>query len=99
MAAVRGAARNNNVMGLDHLTVRGYTPVKQFYLPNYPTDLANADPDLRTTLYWNPYVVTDKIHRRIYLTFYNNDVSKKFRVIIEGCNEQGKLTRIEKVFN
>ena len=95
----KGAARNNNVKGLDHLTIRGYTPVKQFYSPDYPTDLANTDPDLRTTLYWNPYVVTDKIHRRIYLTFYNNDVSKKFRVIIEGCNEHGKLTRVEKVFN
>jgi len=95
----KGAARYNDVKGLNHSTITGYTPVKQFYSPNYPADLANTDPDLRTTLYWNPFVLTDKTHRRIFLTFYNNDVSKKFRVIIEGCNDQGKLTRVEKVFN
>ncbi|MEP6594678.1 MAG: hypothetical protein ABJA71_01980 [Ginsengibacter sp.] len=95
----KGASRNNTVKGLDHSAIMGYTPVKQFYSPDYPADQASPDPDLRTTLYWNPYVLTDKTHRRIFLTFYNNDVSKKFRVIIEGCNEQGKLTRIEKVFN
>ena len=94
----KGAARNNNAKGLDHATVTGYTPVKQFYTPNYPADSASADADLRTTLYWNPFVVTDKTHRRLYLTFYNNDVTKKFRVIIEGCNVEGKLTRIEKEF-
>jgi hypothetical protein len=95
----KGAARTSDVKGLDRTTIVGYTPVKEFYSPNYPTDQANSDPDVRTTLYWNPFVLTDKTHRRLFLTFYNNDVSKKFRVIIEGCNDEGKLTRIEKVFN
>jgi hypothetical protein len=95
----KGAPTNSTVKGLDHATIVGYTPVKQFYSPNYPADQASSDPDVRTTLYWNPYVLTDKTHRRLYLTFYNNDNSKKFRVIIEGCNDEGKLTRIEKVFN
>jgi hypothetical protein len=93
----KGASRND-AKELDHATVTGYTPVKQFYSPDYPAEQANSDADLRTTLYWNPFVLTDKTHRRLFLTFYNNDITKKFRVIIEGCNEQGKLTRIEKVF-
>jgi hypothetical protein len=93
----KGVSRNN-AKGLDHTTITGYTPVKQFYSPEYPSDQASTDPDIRTTLYWNPLLLTDKTHRRIYLTFYNNDVTKKFRVIIEGCNEEGKLTRAEKVF-
>ncbi|MEO6455095.1 MAG: hypothetical protein ABIN97_13530 [Ginsengibacter sp.] len=93
----KGASRND-AKGLDHVTVTGYTPVKQFYSPEYPSAQASSDPDLRTTLYWNPFVLTDKTRRRLFLTFYNNDITKKFRVIIEGCNEQGKLTRIEKVF-
>lgn len=93
----KGASRND-AKGLNHATVTGYTPVKQFYSPDYPAEQANSNPDLRTTLYWNPFVLTDKTHRRLFLTFYNNDITKKFRVIIEGCNEQGKLTRIEKVF-
>lgn len=94
----KGAARND-AKGLDHATITGYTPVKQFYSPDYPAEQQNSDADLRTTLYWNPYVLTDKAHRRLFLTFYNSDIAKKFRIIIEGCNEQGKLTRIEKVFN
>lgn len=94
----KGVSRNSNAKGLDHATITGYTPVKQFYSPEYPTDQANSDPDLRTTLYWNPNILTDKNRRRLFLTFYNNDITKKFRVIIEGCNEHGKLTRIEKVF-
>lgn len=94
----KGAARNSNAKGLNHSTVTGYTPVRQFYSPDYEADSASIDTDLRTTLYWNPFVITDKTHRRLFFTFYNNDSSKKFRVIIEGCNEEGKLTRIEKVF-
>ncbi len=93
----KGVARND-AKGLDHATVTGYTPVKQFYSPEYPADSANTEADLRTTLYWNPLVLTDKTHRRLFLTFYNNDITKKFRVIIEGCNDEGKLTRAEKVF-
>lgn len=95
---VKKGALHNDAKGLDHVTVTGYTPVKQFYSPDYPAELANTDPDLRTTLYWNPLVITDKTHRRLFFTFYNNDVTKKFRIIIEGCNDDGKLTRVEKVF-
>jgi hypothetical protein len=58
------------------------------------TDIA----DYRNTLYWNPFVVTGKNQRQITLSFYNNDFTKKIKVIIEGCNENGKLTRVEKVF-
>ena len=73
--------------------------MKQFYSPDYSVkDPSHPDDDYRTTLYWNPYVLTDKDKRRILLTFYNNDITKKFRVVVEGCNAYGKLTRIEKVF-
>ncbi len=91
-------ASHSDFKGLNHLPITGYTPVKQFYTPNYPDDVQNPEPDLRTTLFWSPYVLTDKTHRRLFLTFYNNDVTKSFRVILEGCNDDGKLTRIEKVF-
>jgi hypothetical protein len=53
--------------------------------------------DYRKTLYWNPFVITDKKKRRILLPFYNNDITKKLKIILEGCNEDGKLTRVEKI--
>ena len=93
----KGVSRFNTAKGLDFASIAGYSPVKEFYSPDYSNQNAFDSVDLRKTLYWNPYVVTDKTHRRILLTFYNNDITKKMRVVIEGCNEEGKLTRVEKI--
>ncbi|MFT4022727.1 MAG: hypothetical protein QM664_02955 [Flavihumibacter sp.] len=98
--AKKGAANKpDNVQGLNAYKIAGYQPVKQFFSPDYEKyDEANTQPDLRTTLYWNPAIYTDKNNRRIFFTFYNNDVAKKIRVIIEGLNAEGKLTRAEKIY-
>jgi hypothetical protein len=94
-----GDMRNSSVKGLDFANIPGYSVQREFYSPDYSKyDDRHADADYRTTLYWNPYVLTDKNSRRIFYTFYNNDVTRRFRVIIEGCNTEGKLTRIEKIF-
>jgi len=76
--------------------ISGYTAYKEFYSPDYSTDQSNTQPDMRTTLYWNPNILMDAVHQSIQLPFFNNDINKKLRVIIEGINEKGKLTRIEK---
>lgn len=94
----KGAARNSEVTGLSFTNVVGYTPVREFYSPNYDAGADKAKGDFRSTLYWNPYLVFDKFTRRLLIPFYNNDNCKKFRVVIEGVNEQGKLTREEKYF-
>ncbi|RYY31503.1 MAG: hypothetical protein EOO04_00985 [Chitinophagaceae bacterium] len=94
----KGAAANENVKGLDFARIPGYNPPKQFYSPDYSkVDPSHSADDFRTTLYWNPFVITDANTRRLIFTFYNNDVSKKLRVVIEGVNIEGKLTRIEKM--
>ena len=95
----KGAQRNGNIKGLEFSGIEGYTNLKEFYSPDYSkADQSISQEDIRTTLYWNPFVVTDKEHRKVLLHFYNNDISKKIKVTIEGVNQQGKLTRIEKVF-
>jgi hypothetical protein len=83
--------------GMERTVFTGYTPYKEFYSPNYAVQSDNFLPDVRTTLYWNPYVLTDKRTKTVWIDFYNNDISKKFRVIIEGMNSDGKLTRVEKI--
>ncbi|RYY20382.1 MAG: hypothetical protein EOO04_20165 [Chitinophagaceae bacterium] len=94
----KGKAANDNIKGLDFAKIPGYTPPKQFFSPDYSKlDAAQSAGDFRTTLYWNPFVMTDASNRRILFTFYNNDISKKLRVVIEGVNMEGKLTRIEKI--
>jgi hypothetical protein len=94
----KGKAATDNIKGLDFAKIPGYNPPKQFYSPDYSKlDEANNGVDYRTTLYWNPFVMTDANNRRLVFTFYNNDISKKLRVVIEGVNMEGKLTRIEKI--
>lgn len=82
--------------GLGYQILAGYTPYKEFYSPNYSVN-NNSQPDVRTTLYWNPYVLTDKKNKTYKIEFYNNDISKRLRVVLEGVNAEGKLTRIEKI--
>ncbi|MBC7873464.1 MAG: hypothetical protein H7Y01_05690 [Ferruginibacter sp.] len=78
--------------------VRGYTPARQFYSPNYGSfNAANEKSDLRTTLYWNPQVITTPLKNKVTLSFYNNDVTKSFRVIIEGITKFGQLIHIEQI--
>lgn len=84
--------------GLDNNTVSGYSMIRQFYSPNYSSFVAaNEKADLRTTLYWNPQVITTPEKNKVKLTFYNNDITKAFRVIIEGMTLDGQLTRIEQI--
>ena len=84
--------------GLSSSTVTGYTEIRQFYSPNYSTfSPDNEKTDIRTTLYWNPQLITTATNRKAVFTFYNNDITKAFRVVIEGFTKDGRLTRIEQV--
>jgi len=92
----KGSSLNNMAKGLPFTQINGYSPVKEFYSPNYET---NAEPDLkdyRSTLYWNPRLYFDKNTRRVTIPFFNSDNCKRIRVIIEGLNEAGEMTREEK---
>jgi hypothetical protein len=84
--------------GLDVARIIGYSAVKQFYSPDYlqKSELDDVE-DVRTTLYWNPFLFTDKSNKRTTINFYNNDFSKKLRVVLEGVNADGKLTRVEQI--
>ena len=87
-----------NFKGLDKAILIGYAMPKEFYSPNYlENSPLNEGEDLRKTLYWKPYVLTDKDSKRVTIDFFNNDITKKMRVVLEGFNEEGKLTHIEQI--
>jgi hypothetical protein len=86
--------------GLNYKLLEGYAAERQFYSPDYsvdPTGQADFLPDVRPTLYWNPYIFTDANNHTATISFYNNDVSTKLRVVVEGMNAAGKLTRTEMI--
>ncbi len=93
-----GDASSRPSKGLAYKIVTGYTPQKEFYSPDYGTiDQRNEQQDYRSTIYWNPLVITTSANHIIRLPFYNNDITNSFRVIVEGVSKDGRLTRIEKV--
>ncbi|MEI7734375.1 MAG: hypothetical protein WCI49_02865 [Ferruginibacter sp.] len=80
------------------MKLAGYSPVKEFYSPDYSVAKDNqANADLRSTLYWQPYIITNKENPAASFSFYNNDITTRFKVVIEGMNEEGKLIHIEKI--
>ncbi|MEO9020735.1 MAG: hypothetical protein ABI237_12380 [Ginsengibacter sp.] len=90
-----GDVKSEPGKGLSNNIVSGYTSIRQFYSPNYETTNADNDKkDLRSTLYWNPSVVTTPGKNKVVLTFFNNDVTNAFRVVIEGMTRDGKLAHV-----
>lgn len=94
----KGASLNNDFKGLPFANISGYSVIREFYSPDYSTNTDPTVKDYRTTLYWSPNVFIDKNSRRITLPFFNSDNCKKIRVIVEGINELGLLTREERIF-
>ena len=84
--------------GMPFKIITGYTAQKEFYSPDYGSlDFYDEKPDVRSTLYWNPNIeMTSENHLQKF-TFYNNDISHSYRIILEGFTKDGKLTHVEKV--
>ena len=78
--------------GMETTILAGYSRFREFYNPSYEKD-GTYDADTRSTLYWNPYIITNKKTPRFRIEFYNNDFSKKLLLILEGINADGKMTR------
>ncbi|WP_071530859.1 TonB-dependent receptor plug domain-containing protein [Pontibacter sp. BAB1700] len=72
---------------------QGYSKVREFYSPAYDGKTpASREPDLRTTLYWNPSVQTDAAGKAT-VTFYAADRNTTYRAIAEGISDAGKPGR------
>jgi hypothetical protein len=63
---------------------------REFYSPRYDGNtVQNRIPDLRTTLYWYPQLVTDT-SKKTNLQFYTSDQKGKFIVVLEGISQKGQ---------
>lgn len=87
--------RSATDMGM--IKVAGYSPVKEFYAPDYSQTNDMMGNDARSTLLWAPYIFTGKSYRTVPITFYNNDFTKRIKIVLEGVNEDGKLIHVEKI--
>ena len=70
---------------------KGYDITRQFYSPKYEA-ATETNPDLRTTVYWNPQLPTD-VTGKASFNFYNTDQTGNYRIVIEGIDADGNLAR------
>jgi TonB-dependent SusC/RagA subfamily outer membrane receptor len=75
-----------------------YSPIglfnpKEFYVPNYENPKINNEvADLRTTVYWNPNIVTDSTGNA-QVEFFNADGTGNYKVVLEGMDLNGHIGR------
>lgn len=85
-------------MAADIFSYKGYSVTRDFYSPDYSVDIsATAKPDHRITLHWQPFILLNEADAKIPLVFYNNDRTKRYKVIAEGITWDGKMVHLEKI--
>lgn len=75
----------------------GYSVVKEFYAPDHRVPDKNGPADNRITIDWRPSIFINSINPRVPVSFYNNDRTKRFKVVVEGMTSSGKLIWLEKL--
>jgi hypothetical protein len=79
-----------------NLRYTGFSVIKEFYSPDYQSQPAErSKPDNRITLQWKPDIMVSGVNPRIPVVFYNNDRTKKFKVVVEGMTFDGKMLLLE----
>ena len=71
----------------------GYNITRVFYSPKYDNPAANnSSVDYRSTIYWNPTILTDK-NGNASFDFFNSDSAGTYKAIIEGIDKDGNIGR------
>lgn len=96
-----GSERSANIAstGILPIKVAGLYKAREFYAPRY--DVAanlKSRRDLRSTIYWQPEVVTDK-NGDATIDYFNADEPGIYRVVVEGMDERGNIGRAVYTYN
>jgi TonB-dependent SusC/RagA subfamily outer membrane receptor len=83
----------NYAPGIAGYNPKGYYKGREFYSPNYDDPETNTKiADLRTTIYWNPNVISDSTGKAS-VEFFNSDGTGNYKAIVEGINVNGTIGR------
>lgn len=74
----------------------GYTETREFFNPDYSSPTNATMPDNRTTLYWSGNLRTDATGMAT-VRFYNNDITKKYKIIVQGIDAKGNFIYKEQI--
>lgn len=70
----------------------GYSKEREFYAPKYLPNAQITSNDLRTTIYWNPKIITDE-KGNVSFDFFNADGRGSYRAVVEGFDKNGNIGR------
>ncbi len=74
---------------MTEIMLPGLSSAKVFVSPSYSRDTnVEFKPDLRSTIYWNPQVITNR-RGRAKIGFYNSDDARNLQICIEGITKDG----------
>lgn len=83
--------------GFDVFKKEGYSVSRDFYSLDYSIFPSTSSfSDQRGTLYWNPDLKAGK-DGKATIKFFNDDVTKKFKLVIQGIDEEGKVLSFQKI--
>ena len=83
----------NYAPGIISYNPKGLYKGREFYSPDYADPKINTKmADLRTTIYWNPNIVSDSTGKAS-VEFFNGDGIGKYKAIVEGVDINGKIGR------
>lgn len=86
--------RHKEYKGVRRTKIQGFTPSMQFYQPDYSYADLPDEKDFRRTLYWAPYVVTNK-EGEATVTFFNSPLCKHLKVSAETITFGGVMGSFE----
>lgn len=84
------ARRNYTPKGLITYSPKGYYISRQFYSPKYDISQINNTKDLRTTIHWEPLILTDK-NGIASFEFYSSDEKGTYLIQIQGMDWKGNI--------
>ena len=84
---------NSPTPGMRIFSPTGYYKAREFYSPRYDDPKTNqAIADQRSTIYWNPNIVTDK-DGNAFFDYFNAGAKGSYRIIVEGMTVDGSMGR------
>ncbi|WP_439506515.1 hypothetical protein [Sediminibacterium sp.] len=80
---------------LTQIPLKGYTPYQPFKSPQYQSEKQKSVIDKRRLLHWISTIHLSQEKPTFNFTYFNNDYSKRHRMILEGVMQNGELIRKE----
>jgi TonB-dependent SusC/RagA subfamily outer membrane receptor len=87
-----GATGSSFAPGIITYAPKGYHIIREFYSPKYDAAVPDKRADLRSTVYWNPHLVTSA-SGNAQLNYFNTDEAGTYRVVVEGIDMMGHFAR------